>query len=105
MALGIACAATGNKEALGLIESMKNDPNNNVRQGALIASAMILVQTEQICPKVKGFRALYRKVCKCFVMCKLYVSLIRSSLTRSRMLEYILEQFMHRELWMLLAGI
>merc|ERR1712117_224874 len=63
MALGIACAGTGNKEALGLIEPMKNDPTNYVRQGALIASAMILVQqTEQTSPKVKDFRALYQKV-------------------------------------------
>merc|ERR1719369_1487499 len=63
MALGIACAGTGNKEALGLIEPMKNDPTNYVRQGALIASAMILVQqTDQTCPKVKDFRALYTKV-------------------------------------------
>merc|ERR1719369_553483 len=63
MALGIACAGTGNKEALALIEPMKNDPTNYVRQGALIASAMILVQqTEQTCPKVKDFRALYTKV-------------------------------------------
>merc|ERR1712061_731464 len=63
MALGIACAGTGNKEALGLIEPMKNDPVNYVRQGALIASAMILVQqTEQTCPKEKDFRALYQKV-------------------------------------------
>merc|ERR1711874_185819 len=63
MALGIACAGTGNKEALSLIEPMKNDPVNYVRQGALIASAMILVQqTEQTCPKVKDFRALYAKV-------------------------------------------
>jgi len=63
MALGIACAGTGNKEALALIEPMKNDPTNYVRQGALIASAMILVQqTEQTCPKVKDFRALYQKV-------------------------------------------
>merc|ERR1712168_24916 len=63
MALGIACSGTGNKEALGLIEPMKNDPTNYVRQGALIASAMVLVQqTEVTCPKVKEFRALYAKV-------------------------------------------
>merc|ERR1712147_126966 len=63
MALGIACAGTGNREPLGLIEPMKNDPTNYVRQGALIASAMILVQqTEQTCSKVKDFRALYAKV-------------------------------------------
>ena len=57
MALGIACSGTGNKEALALIEPMKNDPVNYVRQGALIASALILVQqTEVTCPKVKEFR-------------------------------------------------
>jgi 26S proteasome regulatory subunit N2 len=32
MALGIACAGTGNKDALALIEPMKNDPVNYVRQ-------------------------------------------------------------------------
>ena len=61
MALGIARAGTGNKEALGLIEPMKNDPTNSVRQGALIAKAMILVQqTEQTCLKVNDFRALHQ---------------------------------------------
>ena len=35
---------------------MTNDPVNFVRQGALIASAMILIQhTEQTCPKVRLF--------------------------------------------------
>lgn len=63
MALGIACAGTGSKEAIALIEPMTNDPVNYVRQGALVASAMILIQqTEVTCPKVKDFRALYAKV-------------------------------------------
>lgn len=53
LALGIACAGTGLKEAIGLLEPMTNDPVNFVRQGALIASAMILIQhTEQTSPKV-----------------------------------------------------
>jgi len=63
MALGIACAGTGSKEAIALIEPMTNDPVNYVRQGALVASALILIQhTEITCPKVKEFRALYAKV-------------------------------------------
>ncbi|BES91657.1 unnamed protein product [Nesidiocoris tenuis] len=63
MALGIACAGTGLKEAIALLDPMTNDPVNFVRQGALIASAMILIQqTEQTCSKVKDFRALYAKV-------------------------------------------
>jgi 26S proteasome regulatory subunit N2 len=63
MALGICCAGTGNKEALALLEPMTNDPFNFVRQGALIASALILIQqTEALCPKVKEFRQMYSKV-------------------------------------------
>ncbi|XP_034238410.1 26S proteasome non-ATPase regulatory subunit 1 [Thrips palmi] len=63
MALGIACAGTGLKEAITLLEPMTNDPVNFVRQGSLIASAMVLIQqTEAACPKVKEFRALYSKV-------------------------------------------
>ncbi|CAL1544748.1 unnamed protein product [Lymnaea stagnalis] len=63
MALGIACAGTGLKDAIGLLEPMTNDPINYVRQGALIASALILVQhNESTCPKVTHFRQLYAKV-------------------------------------------
>lgn len=41
------------QEALTLLEPMANDPVNYVRQGALIASALILIQqTEMTCPKV-----------------------------------------------------
>jgi len=63
MALGIACAGTGLKDAIGLLEPMTNDPVNYVRQGALIASALILIQhNESTCPKVTHFRQLYAKV-------------------------------------------
>lgn len=64
MALGIACAGTGHREAIALLEPMvKFDPVNFVRQGALIASAMILIQqTEALCPKVTYFRQLYAQV-------------------------------------------
>ena len=63
MALGIACSGTGQKEALGLLEPLTNDPVNFVRQGALIASALVIIQqTEATCPKMKDFRQLYNKV-------------------------------------------
>lgn len=46
-----------------MIEPLTQDPVNYVRQGALLASAMLLIQqTEVLCPKVKEFRALYTKV-------------------------------------------
>uniref|UniRef100_U5EZB8 26S proteasome non-ATPase regulatory subunit 1 n=1 Tax=Corethrella appendiculata TaxID=1370023 RepID=U5EZB8_9DIPT len=64
MALGIACAGTGLREAIALLEPMaKFDPVNFVRQGALMASAMILIQqTDQTCPKVTFFRQLYNQM-------------------------------------------
>ncbi|XP_019870758.1 26S proteasome non-ATPase regulatory subunit 1-like [Aethina tumida] len=64
MALGIACAGTGLREAIALLEPMVMfDPVNFVRQGALIASAMILIQqTEATCPKVSFFRQTYAQV-------------------------------------------
>lgn len=64
MALGIACAGTGLREAIAILEPMiKFDSVNFVRQGALIASAMILIQqNEQTCPKVALFRRYYSEV-------------------------------------------
>lgn len=71
MALGLACAGTGNRvnminifdsliyeyeffqEAIAVLEPMLNDAVNYVRQGVLIASALICIQhTEATCPKV-----------------------------------------------------
>merc|ERR1719450_1538973 len=63
MALGIACAGTGLKEAIALVEPLMNDPVNYVRQYALVASALITIQqTESICPKAKQIRKTYTKV-------------------------------------------
>lgn len=65
LALGIACAGSGSKEALLLLEPMCYDLVNYVRQGALIASALVLIQhTDSTCSgnKVKDFRQLYTKV-------------------------------------------
>ena len=46
-----------------LLEPMMNDPVNYVRQGALLASALVLVQhTEFTSSKVKDIRQLYAKV-------------------------------------------
>lgn len=44
MAVGIACAATGAKEALALLEPLAADGVDFVRQGATIATAMVLSQ-------------------------------------------------------------
>ena len=41
MALGVACARTGLKEAVSLLETLTNDPVSYVRQGAIIASSTL----------------------------------------------------------------
>ena len=57
MALGISCAGTGLAEAIDLLEPMMKDPTDFVRQGALIAMAMILVQQNEVMnPKVASIR-------------------------------------------------
>ena len=60
MALGIACAGTGNRDALNILEPLIKDSQSLVRQGAMIASAMILIQHTQVkVPKVKEIKDLY----------------------------------------------
>lgn len=44
MAVGLACAGSGLKEAVALLDPMLKDPTDFVRQGALIATALVLVQ-------------------------------------------------------------
>lgn len=62
LALGIACAGTGNKEALALLKIMMNDSSNFVKQNAQIAAAMVLIQqTEARLPKVVNFRESFKK--------------------------------------------
>ncbi|KPI39671.1 26S proteasome regulatory subunit rpn2 [Cyphellophora attinorum] len=57
MALGISCAGTGLDEAIDLLEPMLKDPTDFVRQGALIALSMIMVQqNEAMNPKVSTIR-------------------------------------------------
>jgi 26S proteasome regulatory subunit N2 len=63
MALGIACAGTGLDEAIDLLEPMIKDPTDFVRQGALIAMAMILIQqNEQMNPKVPHIRKTFESM-------------------------------------------
>ncbi|ODH45524.1 hypothetical protein GX48_08401 [Paracoccidioides brasiliensis] len=63
MALGISCAGTGLDEAVDLLEPMLKDPTDFVRQGALIALSMVLVQqNETMNPKVGAIRKAMQKV-------------------------------------------
>lgn len=63
MALGIACAGTGLPEAVDLLEPMMKDSTDFVRQGALIALSMIMVQqNEAMNPKVVAIRKQLTKV-------------------------------------------
>lgn len=63
MALGIACAGTGNREAIAVLEPMLNDAVNYVRQGVLIAMSLVCIQhTEATCPKVKTLRETLMKI-------------------------------------------
>lgn len=62
MALGISCAGTGLDEAIDLLEPMIKDPTDFVRQGALIALSMIMVQqNEAMNPKVGTVRKTLQK--------------------------------------------
>ncbi|KAK7753087.1 proteasome regulatory particle base subunit [Diatrype stigma] len=63
MALGISCAGTGLDEAIDLLEPMMKDPTDFVRQGALIALAMIMIQQNEVMnPKVTSIRKTLKKV-------------------------------------------
>ena len=56
-ALGIACAGTGNKQAVDMLWVLKDDTTDFVRQGAIVALAMVLMQkTSKELPRVKEFR-------------------------------------------------
>ncbi|KAL2620791.1 hypothetical protein R1flu_000996 [Riccia fluitans] len=47
MAVGISCAGTASGEAISLLEPLTSDAVDFVRQGALIAMAMVLMQTTE----------------------------------------------------------
>ncbi|TFY64407.1 hypothetical protein EVJ58_g2635 [Rhodofomes roseus] len=63
LALGIACAGTGLQDAVDILEPMTKDSVDFVRQGALIALGMVLVeQSEASTPSLASTRALYAKI-------------------------------------------
>jgi len=63
LALGISCAGTGLPEAIAMLEPLTTDRTDFVRQGAMIALSMVLIQhNEQMAPKVAKFRKLFEKV-------------------------------------------
>ena len=57
LALGIACAGTGLQDAVDILEPMAKDPVDFVRQGALIALGMVLIQQSDVAvPSVSSTR-------------------------------------------------
>ncbi|XP_073132108.1 26S proteasome non-ATPase regulatory subunit 1 homolog A-like [Henckelia pumila] len=63
LAVGISCAGTGLSEAISLLEPLMSDVVDFVRQGALIAMAMVMVQTsEAIDSRVGTFRRQLEKI-------------------------------------------
>lgn len=65
MALGISCAGRALPAALEVLEPLTKDSVDFVRQGALQASAMILIQqNDTLFPKVKDFHKLYLETIK-----------------------------------------
>ncbi|KAI3971480.1 hypothetical protein MKW92_033651 [Papaver armeniacum] len=63
MAVGISCAGTGLSEAISLLEPLTSDVVDFVRQGALIAMAMVMIQTSENCDsRVGSFRRQLEKI-------------------------------------------
>jgi 26S proteasome regulatory subunit N2 len=74
LAVGISCAGTALREALDVLDPLSKDSVDFVRQGALIAIAMVLMQTNEAQePKVTEYRKHYETVWNARgeeVMCK-----------------------------------
>eukprot|EP00040_Diaphanoeca_grandis_P025378 m.140491 g.140491 ORF g.140491 m.140491 type:complete len:971 (-) comp30121_c0_seq1:127-3039(-) len=62
MALGIAFCGTGNIEALSLLEPLLKDSIGYVRQGAMLALALIMMQQPSTHPNFKSTQAQFAKV-------------------------------------------
>lgn len=58
LALGIACAGTGMKKAIRIIEPLLEDSEDIVKQAAIIAMSMVMMQqSEKLVPYVSKFRS------------------------------------------------
>lgn len=62
MAVGISCAGSGSSEAISVLEPLTSDAVDFVRQGALIAMAMVPQTTETLEPRVASFGRLLEKI-------------------------------------------
>ncbi|XP_030533925.1 26S proteasome non-ATPase regulatory subunit 1 homolog A [Rhodamnia argentea] len=63
LAVGISCAGTGLSEAISLLEPLTSDVVDFVRQGALIAMAMVMAQTSEASDsRVGAFRRQLEKI-------------------------------------------
>lgn len=63
MAVGIGCAGTGRADAIALLEPMLDDALDYVRQGAMIAMAMVVMQVAHAAnSKTKIFREKLNKI-------------------------------------------
>uniref|UniRef100_A0ACD5V2P7 Uncharacterized protein n=1 Tax=Avena sativa TaxID=4498 RepID=A0ACD5V2P7_AVESA len=63
LAVGISCAGTGLSDAISLLEPLTSDVVDFVRQGALIAMAMVMIQTnESFDSRVGTFRRQLEKI-------------------------------------------
>uniref|UniRef100_A0A0D3GXK4 26S proteasome non-ATPase regulatory subunit 1 homolog n=1 Tax=Oryza barthii TaxID=65489 RepID=A0A0D3GXK4_9ORYZ len=63
LAVGISCAGTGLSDAISLLEPLTSDVVDFVRQGALIAMAMVMIQTnESYDSRVGTFRRQLEKI-------------------------------------------
>lgn len=57
LAVGIACAGSGDAEAIGMLTPMQADQVDFVRQGALLSTALVYMQqSEHAAPGVKAYR-------------------------------------------------
>ncbi|OHS96301.1 Proteasome/cyclosome repeat family protein [Tritrichomonas foetus] len=63
LALGIACAGTGMKEAIDILKPLLDDPEDAVMQSALIAMGMVMQQqSDSLVPQAEWFRTYLRSM-------------------------------------------